>query len=405
MIITEEGKKYIENGLPEENLAELAENNPITIQEAKNKIENFSIALSWAKKKNLIDIDKGKIIFKKHDDSNDLDLLKKIEKGEDVSEDDVEKLLKRKLVSIQTDNLEKKAKKYIGKNIDFLNEELIKTGLWERVKLKPFNIETKGKEIFPGKRQPYQDFLKDLRDKLVKLGFQEMSGPNIELEFWNFDALFQPQNHPARDWTDTYKLKYPTKGFIDKNIMKNVKGSHEKGWKYKWSPEKAMKLMPRAHGTAISARKLSTDAEIPGKYFAIARCFRPDVLDATHLIEFNQIEGIVLDKNITLKNLLGVLEMFAKEIAGAEEIRFYPDYYPFTEPSVQISAKHPKLGWVEFGGAGIFREEVTKPLGIDVPVIAWGIGVDRLAMFKMGIKDIRYLFSDDLKWLREKSVI
>jgi len=99
-----------------------------------------------------------------------------------------------------------------------------------------------------------------------------------------------------------------------------------------------------------------------------------------------------------------MLKHFAIEIAGAEEVKFFPDYYPFTEPSVQISAKHPQLGWIELGGAGIFRPEITQTLGIDTPVMAWGFGIDRLAMFKLGIKDIRYLFSQDLKWLREARI-
>ena len=115
--------------------------------------------------------------------------------------------------------------------------------------------------------------------------------------------------------------------------------------------------------------------------------------------------SLVLDESLTFRSLLGVLEIFAREVAGASEIKFFPDYYPFTEPSVQLSAKHPKLGWVEFGGAGVFREELTKPLGVSVPVIAWGLGIDRLAMFKLGVHDIRYLFSDDLKWLREVKVV
>ncbi|RLF85046.1 phenylalanine--tRNA ligase subunit alpha, partial [Thermococci archaeon] len=145
--------------------------------------------------------------------------------------------------------------------------------------------------------------------------------------------------------------------------------------------------------------------QIPGKYFAIQRVFRPDVLDRTHLIEFNQVDGFVVDESLTFKHLLGILKRFAVEIAGAKKVKFLPDYYPFTEPSVQMSAYHEELGWVEFGGAGVFREEMTKPLGIDVPVIAWGIGIDRLAMFKLGIDDIRYLFSYDLKWLREAKLV
>ena len=163
--------------------------------------------------------------------------------------------------------------------------------------------------------------------------------------------------------------------------------------------------MPRAHGTACSARQLAAGVDVPGKYFSIVRCFRPDVIDATHGVEFNQTEGIIIDDSLSFRSLLGVLKQFASEFAGAEEVKFYPDYYPFTEPSVQLSARHPKLGWIELGGAGIFRPELTEPLGVRQPVIAWGIGIDRLAMFRLGIRDIRELFSQDLNWLRNQVII
>jgi phenylalanyl-tRNA synthetase alpha chain len=140
--------------------------------------------------------------------------------------------------------------------------------------------------------------------------------------------------------------------------------------------------------------------EIPGKYFAIARCYRPDVVDKTHLSEFNQVEGIVVDEGLTLRDLLGVLERFALDIAGADKVKFRPDYFPFTEPSVELVAYKKGYGWLEFGGSGIFRPEVTLPLGVKVPVLAWGLGVDRLFMMKAGIDDIRYLFSQDLDWIR-----
>ena len=151
--------------------------------------------------------------------------------------------------------------------------------------------------------------------------------------------------------------------------------------------------MPSAHATAHSARQLAQGIEVPGKYFAIARVYRPDVIDATHLVEFNQMDGFIADKELSFRHLLGILKQFALEIAGASKVRFYPDYYPFTEPSVQLSAKHPELGWIEFAGAGMFRPEITENLGIKEPIIAWGMGIDRLAMFKLGIKDIKHLFS------------
>lgn len=193
-----------------------------------------------------------------------------------------------------------------------------------------------------------------------------------------------------------------------KPYVENVKKTHERGWKtgstgwrYRFSLRDTKRLLLRAHGTALSVRTLlSKDLEIPGKYFAIARCYRPDVVDKTHLSEFNQVEGIVVDEGLTLRDLLGVLERFALDIAGADKVKFRPDYFPFTEPSVELVAYKKGYGWLEFGGSGIFRPEVTLPLGVKVPVLAWGLGVDRLFMMKAGIDDIRYLFSQDLDWIR-----
>jgi phenylalanyl-tRNA synthetase alpha chain len=156
----------------------------------------------------------------------------------------------------------------------------------------------------------------------------------------------------------------------------------------------------RSQGTAVSARTLAAGAEIPGKYFSIARCFRYDQVDATHATDFFQVEGIVLGEDIHFRTLLGLLRLFAREVAHAEEIKFLPAYFPFTEPSVELHVRHPRLGWMELGGAGLFRPEVTRPLGIEVPVIAWGLGLDRMAMVALNIHDIRDLFSADLEMIR-----
>ncbi len=301
----------------------------------------------------------------------------------------------------------------LKREVSVLTPELIKSGKWREVEFRRFDIKAPVRRIYPGKKQPYRAFLDKIRRRLIEMGFIEMTVESlIETQFWNFDALFQPQNHPAREWTDTYQLKYPKSGYLpEEELVERVKEAHERGlagsrgWGYTWSPERPMLLMPRAHGTALSGRQLAKGVEIPGKYFTIQRVFRPDVLDRTHLIEFNQVDGFVVGEDLTFRHLLGILKRFAVEIAGAKKVKFLPDYYPFTEPSVQMSAYHPELGWVEFGGAGIFREEMTKALGIDAPVIAWGIGIDRLAMFKLGIDDIRYLFSYDLRWLREAKLV
>ena len=411
--LTKEGQEYLDQGLPEKNLVEFLNNHPkksIKIEKAIAHVKRFHIGLKWTMDKGWIDREHDEIILiRMPSEVPEQQALEKVAKGREVDEKLLNILLQRKLVEKAVIG---DVDRLIGKEITELSPELLKTGIWKQVSFKPYNVEVVGKKLHVGKRQPYKQFLNEVKRKLIELGFQEMTGPTIETEFWNFDALFQPQNHPARDWTQTYQLKYPKEGKLtDNRIVENVKRAHEKGaaggtgWRYRWNPKIAMRLMPRAHGTALSARTLANNPKIPGKYFAMVRCFRPDIIDATHGVEFNQTEGIVIDESLNFKNLLGILKMFATEIAGAEKVKFLPDYYPFTEPSAQLSALHPELGWIEFGGSGIFREELTKPLGVDEPVLAWGIGIDRLAMFKLDIKDIRHLFSQDLNWLRNKGVV
>jgi phenylalanyl-tRNA synthetase alpha chain len=295
-----------------------------------------------------------------------------------------------------------------------LTPELIITGKWRTVKLQRYNIQAPVAKTWPGKKHPYLAFLEEVREKLVTLGFKEMQGTNVETSFFNFEALYTPQDHPAREIFGIYFVKDPESGDISgyETATKRVKVTHENGWKtgstgwgYKYSEKEAQRLILRGHGTCLSARTLlSKDLEIPSRYFSIARCYRPEIVDKTHLSEFNQVEGIVVDPNLNLRDLLGVLAKFALEIAGADRVRFRPDYFPFTEPSVELSAYKKGYGWVEFGGSGIFRPEVTMPLGVEVPVIAWGLGVDRLFMMRAGVDDIRRIFSNDLDWLRRKQV-
>jgi len=417
--LTEEGKEYLERGLPEKNLAIFLNNLPqksATIGKLITNVKNFPIALKWALDKDWVSKKGDEIILLKPPyETPEEKALKKIHEGKEVEQNVLNVLIGRNLVQKITESY-KNVEELLARSgnvIDKLTHDILETGLWKGKKFRVVNVEVVRKKldkskIIPGKRQPYNEFLQQVRHKLIELGFEEMVGPTIETEFWNFDALFQPQNHPARDWWNTYQMKQPKFGELPKKLIEPVRKAHEKGvsgglgWEYKWDPRKAMQLMPRAHGTCLSARTLAGKPKIPGKYFAIARCFRPDVIDAAHGVEFNQVEGIVLDRSLTFKNLLGLLEMFAKEIAGAKKVRFIPDYYPFTEPSAQMTAKHPELGWIEFGGSGIFREELTVPLGIKVPVLAWGLGIDRLAMFKLEINDIRNLFIRDLNWLKNR---
>jgi phenylalanyl-tRNA synthetase alpha chain len=291
-----------------------------------------------------------------------------------------------------------------------LTPELLKDGAWKGKSFRKYNIGLRPSRTAAGRKHPYREFLDSVKAKLVSMGFQEMRGPLVESEFWNSDALFMPQFHPARDIHDVYFVNHPKSvTTLPEPYALQVAKTHESGWKtgsrgwrYTFDLKRAQRLVLRSQGTAVSARTLASSPKIPGKYFSIARCFRYDLVDATHAPDFFQVEGIALGEKITFRTLLGLLRLFASEMAHATEVKYLPAYFPYTEPSVEMHVRHPQLGWMELGGAGLFRPEVTLPLGVKVPVIAWGLGLDRMAMVALGIGDIRDLFSSDLDLIRTK---
>ena len=441
--LNSEGKVDAREGLPErrlvsalESLGGKAQRNK-AFEKAGLEKQFTSIALGWAQKKKWTVLDTRADVLQvivKPQPGNDERLLQLLnEKGKVVVEE-LDSELQQAVQALRGRKLldgEAKTKRVIeltstGKEavergvketpeVTQLTQELIVSGKWKKAKLQEYNIEAQVAKTWAGKKHPYLQFLEEVRDKLVALGFKEMFGTAVETSFFNFDALYTPQDHPAREATGIYYVKSPREGDIQvsKKTLANVKETHENGWKtgstgwkYEYSKREAKRLILRGHGTCLSARTLlSGDLEIPGRYFSIVRCYRPEIVDKTHLTEFNQVEGIIIDKDLTLRDLLGVLGKFAVEIAGADKVRFRPDYFPFTEPSVELAAYKKGYGWIEFGGSGIFRPEVTMPLGIEEPVIAWGLGIDRLFMMKAGIAEIRYIFTQDLEWIRRKAVI
>ena len=295
-----------------------------------------------------------------------------------------------------------------AEEVSQLTPELLKEGSWRTKRFRKYTISLRAPRIAPGKRHPYREFLDTVKTKLISMGFQEMRGSLVETEFWDMDALFMPQFHPARDIHDVYFVKEPKQATrLAEPFLSRVKQAHENGgdtgstgWGYRFDSARAGRLILRSQGTAVSAHTLASGPLIPGKYFSIARCFRYDQVDATHATDFFQVEGIMLGEDINFRTLLGLLNLFAREVAQAKEVKFLPAYFPFTEPSVELHVRHPQLGWMELGGAGLFRQEVALPLGVTVPVIAWGLGLDRMAMVALDIHDIRELFTDNLELIR-----
>ena len=296
-----------------------------------------------------------------------------------------------------------------GEEAGALTPEMLKSGSWKTLQFRRYNIDVPPSRVPMGRGNPYCGFLARLKDKLASLGFEEFDGPLVETEFWNGDALFMPQFHAARDIHDVYYIKEPTHAKeIEQPWLDQVAATHENGWKtgsrgweYPFDRNFTRRLILRSQGTVLSAKTL-TRAKVPGKYFGVVRCFRYDKVDATHLADFYQTEGIVLGEEVNLRTLLGLLKMFAEEVAMAKEVKYVPGFFPFTEPSVEVHIKHPTLGWFELGGSGIFRPEVTEPLGIKVPVLAWGLGIDRMALTSLGLHDIRELFTNSIEDVRAR---
>ncbi|MDE0446441.1 MAG: phenylalanine--tRNA ligase subunit alpha [Spirochaetaceae bacterium] len=298
-----------------------------------------------------------------------------------------------------------------GVEVGALTQDMLADGSWREVQFRRYNVNSPPGRVLLGRRNPYTAYLDRVRDQLTALGFEEFDGPLVETNFWCCDALFMPQFHAARDEHDVYFIKEPRHASgLPEPYLQRVAATHadgwqtgSRGWGYRFDPDFARRTILRSHGTVVSAKTL-TRAKVPGKYFGIMRCFRPDDVDASHLADFYQTEGIVLGEQVNLKTLLGLLKLFAEEVAGAAsaDVRYEPAYFPFTEPSVEVFIRHPTVGWIELGGSGIFRPEVTRPLGVDVPVLAWGLGIDRMAMMSLGIDDIRDLFSPDLDQVRRR---
>ena len=443
--LTSEGRNYAEKGLPERRIlkAVLDHGGRMEASEAAQvagvPMEMLPIVYGWLKKKGwstLVKSDDRTIIVAQKDaeGSRDEELLRVLARSTETDASrlssvelaELHVLKQRRLVTLhervdKAISITQEGLKLveqgitIQREISSLTPEMLATGSWRHTRLRKYDVQAEVAPTWPGKKQPYRRFLDELKWKLIALGFKEMTGPIVETMFFNCDALYMPQDHPAREVHDIYLVKSPEYGdstpfarYLDK-----VKETHENGWKTgstgwrsPYSKSEASRLILRSHGTAESARTLaSKELQIPGKYFSIARCFRPDKVDRTHLTEFNQVEGIVVGEGLSLRDLLGVLERFAIEIAGADKVKFNPDYFPFTEPSVELQAYKEGVGWFEFGGSGIFRPELTIPLGVKVPVIAWGLGIERLFMMKAGINDMRTLFSQDLNWLRKQELL
>jgi phenylalanyl-tRNA synthetase alpha chain len=429
------GIYYKKHGLPERRLLSLLErDNHISLEDAKKESKlsdnEFKAAIGA---KAMITLSGGKLnlnatkeeIIKKSLEEQFIDslpleesalspeqafALTNLKKRKDIIE-----VREEKHTSIELTHI---GKQLAGKEIksDLIEEvtpDIIKS--WDKSKkFRHYDISAAVPSISGGKKHFVNQSIEYAKKIWTDLGFKEMKGTITQTSFWNFDALFTAQDHPVREMQDTFFIKDVIGKLPDKEIVKNVKQAHElgvsgsKGWQYSWGQEEAKRVIMRTHTTSLSAHTLASLKDIKdkkGKFFSVGKCFRNETVDWSHGFEFNQTEGIVIDKDVNFLHLLGYLKEFFTKM-GFSDIKFVPSYFPYTEPSVEIYGFHKgKNVWIEIGGAGIFRPEVVIPLlGEYIPVLAWGPGFDRVIMDYYQIKDLREMYGNDIKSLRAKKL-
>ncbi|KAK5945665.1 Phenylalanyl-tRNA synthetase, beta subunit, cytoplasmic [Knufia obscura] len=443
---TQEGATYVQHGSPEARVYNaVKEKGKVAIKELGALIGDANVAKfgqgnafknKWIKKD-------GDSLVPVADSIQDVtgNQLKEISETRTLPDSKaVADLKKRKLVTerkVVTFEIKKGpnfSMEFVKEQTD-LTAEMLADGSWKKIKLKPYNFKAKGAPTPSGALHPLNKVRQEFRDIFFEMGFEEMpTNRYVETGFWNFDALFVPQQHPARDMQDTFFISDPPKAdppredppfnkLADmklsdspsharsksdvqqsddyKQYWQDVKAVHENGkfgsigYRYPWTEDESLKLVLRTHTTAISTYMLHKLAKNPrpARYFSIDRVFRNETVDATHLAEFHQVEGVIADWGLTLGGLIGFMEVFFGKM-GITDLRFKPAYNPYTEPSMEIFSYHKGLGkWVEIGNSGMFRPEMLEPMGLpkDMRIYGWGLSLERPTMIKYGVSNIREL--------------
>ena len=397
------GLDALKNGLPERRLVTLVQDGPKTFDEIRNSLHglDFNAAIAHAKKNGWINIEKtdtgSKISLQQepteNSDEKTISLIgeRSISSKEIASTESLKSLMERPDFIVEHEEKTKTVSlSETGKNIDL-----------EKLDSDAIDVEADVPHVHAARIHPLNDTINEIRDTFVHLGFTEITGNLSQSSFWNFDALFTPQDHPARELQDTFYLKdLNAKQLATPTQIKNVSNAHKKGWRYYWDVQEAKRMVLRTHTTCVTIKHLADKKPDEARIFSLGRVFRNEKVSYKHLVEFNQVEGVVVGKHITLRDLMGIQKEFYRKI-GLTKVKFWPTFFPYTEPSLQSMVYNEKLGkWIELFGMGIFRPEVTKPLGITKPVLAWGGGIERIAMLKFGLDDVREFYNNNLSWLR-----
>ncbi|GAD52588.1 phenylalanyl-tRNA synthetase alpha chain [Halarchaeum acidiphilum MH1-52-1] len=440
--LTEEGERYHRMGLPEIRLYETAlgagaDEESVSMGEVLGAADldgpEVDIALSNYARKGYGEIESGDLSANPDadpDTDEEAAALDAVADGEPIDEDVREALERRDLlvvhertirsVTLTDDGVDAlmagiSATEAVGQ----LTPEMLASGEWADVAFADYNVEADAETPSSGKEHVLRATAERVTDVLVGMGFEEMEGPHADSEFWINDALFMPQDHPARTHWDQFALSEPSAvDELPDDLLERVESAHREGvgddgdgYHSPWTEEMARGVDLRGHTTSLSMRYLSGEAvgdlEPPQRYFSVEKVYRNDTLDATHLLEFFQIEGWVMAEDLSVRDLMGTFTEFYSQF-GIENVRFKPHYNPYTEPSFELFGTHPRTGEViEIGNSGLFRPEVLEPLGVECDVMAWGLALERLLMLTHGFEDIRDVHGTlaDIDFLRNTEVV
>lgn len=402
------GSGALEKGLPERQLVNYLKSIPgfsCEMGQARDHLKNeFSPAIANAKKNGWVEIYENRIMLKGyHDTTSEERILKLLANKGSVSLEEIED--KEALESL------KKRPEFLG----FASTKSAVVGITEKGTqaahsaasapegsvTRAIDVEAPAPTVYAAKSHPLADVIDEVREIFVSLGFSELVGNSTQSSFWNFDALFIPQDHPAREMQDTFYIKDTNaRSIATPKQVRQVSTAHKNGWHYDWKLDAARRMVLRTHTTCVTIRELADRQYDEARLFSIGRVYRNEKVSYKHLVEFNQVEGVVVGKNVTLRDLMGLQMEFYRKM-GIKKAKFWPTFFPYTEPSLQSMIYNERHGrWVELFGMGIFRPEVTRPLGIKHPVLAWGGGIERIAMLKYDLDDVRELYNNKLGWLR-----
>ena len=422
--LASEGMAAAKNGLPERRLVNAAKEGKVTIAEvlASGAIKNEEVnaAIAGARRNQWIQLIEGKMaptaLTEKQ--SPEESFLVKLKNGMEISklsgEDKsaLEQLKKRpNYIEVKEEKESRVSLTNAGRAVIStlkedqaerrLTTELITSGKWRETKFSALDVEAPAPVVYPGRRHPLIYIIEEVKEIFIGLGFSEIEGPVVQSGFWNFDALFTPQDHSSREMQDTFYISGQRQAIsASKNQIARVSRAHKQRWSPDWDIKEAGRLVLRTHTTPVTLQHLAKIKSDVGRFFSVGRVFRNEKMSYKHLVEFHQVEGVVTAQEVSLRELMGLQKEFYAKM-GITRIKFWPTFFPYTEPSLQSTVYNEKLErWVELFGMGIFRPEVTKPLGIKNRVLAWGGGLERIAMLRFGLDDVRELYGNKLAWLR-----